>query len=347
MAQTPGRGEPLEDEDDLLGYTAGRDNQYSNLAGRGDFPAGHHDLLNPTAGREGRPGLDYHTAGREGQPGPTLVDLTTLAQVLSTLRTSDKFVAPSYDGASDVELFITQFMDVAVANRWTDGDATLHLRSRLTGTAQGCGLGTTVEEILAALRARFGMTMRQAKERLMNLRRTENQPLQELGAEVKRLVGLAFPTLSSHDQEGMCLDYFLRVFDNKALQRHMLAIKPGSLAEAIQSVDEYLTAGGTERASKPRVMPVENENEVVESSKCAQVDLNLTRLVEAVHAQSELLAKIVQSLCRDKEPVSSSTPPSRLSSVACYGCGGPHLVKQCPHRASRPVSGNDGGLPEN
>ena len=71
----------------------------------------------------------------------------------------------------DIELFLAQFDDVAVANHW-GGQATLAtpLRAHLEGSARACGAGRTRDRIEEALRARFGLSQRQAKDRLIHLK---------------------------------------------------------------------------------------------------------------------------------------------------------------------------------
>ena len=283
--------------------------------------------------------LDDSTQGRaDPTEGRATLDMDSLAHVLSTMRRKDAFKAPKYDGTGDVELFLQQFTDVAEANEWTARDATLHLRAHLEGTAQGCGHGATVEDIRAALRSRFGMTARQAKEKLMQLKRDASQSLHEHSTEAVRLVGLAYPTLSITDKDNMAVDYFIRSFDNKGLQRHMLAVKPTTMMEAVTATDEYLSARGTERNQKPRMMVLE-EPEV--SSVQTQIQEGLVKLMEAMQVQSNLLAEVVRGL--PDRSVAVGVPLARKKPLTCYQCGGPHLVRNCSQGRVLPGPGNGSG----
>ena len=93
-----------------------------------------------------------------------------MAHVLAGLRQRDNFRAPTCHGEGDIELFLGQFDDVAVANRWGEHAILLHLRAHLEGSAQACGAGRTRDRIEDALRARFGLSQRQANDRLAHLK---------------------------------------------------------------------------------------------------------------------------------------------------------------------------------
>jgi len=262
------------------------------------------------------------------------LDLTGLHRAIERMAISQKpFKAPTFDGTGDVELYITQFADVVQANAWSERHAVLHLRAHLDSTAKECGRGTTVAEINTALRARFGTTSRQAKDKLMQLSKSTKTGMHEHATEVQRLVGLAFPTLPALDQEALSLDYFNRSMDNKALQRHMLALRPANVAEAVQAAEEFATVGGNERAGRSQAMHVGDEG----------VTTALAALTEAVQTQSALLTQLVMNAASTGvagSPVTSK-PSKPARKLACYQCGGPHLKRQCPQLVSH--SGNGQG----
>ena len=70
-------------------------------------------------------------------------DLLAITQALKLTNTGPRteIRPPSFNGEGDLSLFLKQFDDVADANQWMLVQRTLHLRSRLTGDAQGCGHG--------------------------------------------------------------------------------------------------------------------------------------------------------------------------------------------------------------
>ena len=163
---------------------------------------------------------------------------------------------PSFNGEGDLSLFLKQFDDVADANQWTLVQRTLHLRSQLTGDAQGCGHGDSYIEIVEDLHARFGVTKRQARDRLAALKMRANQSIHSQAAEVSRLVTVAFPTLADADRRAMALEYFTRAWESKTVQRHLLAVAPTTLKGAVQAMEEYLAVSGSEQTM--RAMPVEH-----------------------------------------------------------------------------------------
>ena len=269
-------------------------------------------------------------------------DLGMLAQLLGGLRARETFKPPRFDGVGDVELFLEQFGDVAEANMWTPAQSTLHMRSQLDGPARGCGRGKDMEEIGASLRSQFGTSARRAKDCLLHLKRDAKQSMFEHGAEVSRLVSLAYPQLSRGDREEMCLDYFLRSFDSKSLQRHMLAVQPTNLQQAVGAAEEYFSVGGPEKPTRPTVMVVGEQEANCEQSQVKTTLMeSVTRMVEAVQAQSALLTRVIDRLAQAENRSAQPAPPAR--NMACFKCGGPHTWRQCTVPGVPKASGNAQG----
>ena len=268
---------------------------------------------------------------REETPGQ--FNLNDMAQVLAGIRPRDTFRAPTYNGEGDIELFITQFDDVAVANHWGGQATLLHLRAHLEGSARACGAGRTRDSIEDALRARFGLSQRQAKDRLIHLRRDGKTTLHEQAMDVQRLVDTAYPRLSRADKEQMVIDHLLRALDSKAIQRHMLTLQPQTVVELVQAVDEYMAVGGLDRH------PAVNAR-VVEAESPPQHDLSA--LAKVLEAQSLLLGKLlakVEALEASRTPQQPARQAWRQPSPSdgCFLCGGPHWKRDCPQgRQGRP-----------
>ena len=251
-----------------------------------------------------------------------------MARVLADIRPRDNFRAPTYSGDGDIELFLAQFDDVAVANHWGGQATLLHLRAHLEGSARACGAGRTRDRIEEALRARFGLSQRQAKDRLIHLKRDGQATLHEQAMNVQRLVDIAYPRLSRADKEQMVIDHLLRALDNRALQRHMLTIQPDTVVDLVQAVDEWMAIGGAE-SGHSRVSA-----RVVEAESPPQPDLSV--LAKVLEAQSLLLSKLLAKVEALEAPRAPAPQPSRQAwrqpspSDGCFQCGGPHWKRDCP-----------------
>jgi hypothetical protein len=249
---------------------------------------------------------------------PTSRDLIgELVERLAGLGTSKpKFKPPKFSGDTDVELFINQFLDVADASKWSERESVLHLRSNLEGPAISCGQGTDLEEIFGDLRSRFGITPRQARIQLGQLQKKHKQTFHELGAEVVKLVRLAYPRQGQAFHNETALETFHRAVNNKSLQHHLLARPHESIAEAIIICNEFtqVESGRTTIATIDTPEPKRDNSTTVQDM--------LTTLQELVTSHTKVLNELVQ-----KPPVTRK--------LECFECGGPHLKRNCPNLKSQ------------
>ena len=150
------------------------------------------------------------------------------------------FKAPEYDGTGNVDYFVRQFNEVATANAWTAEARLIHLRAALRDAAKDCGQADTLPGVFASLQARFGISTREAKARLVSLKRDSKTTLQAHAAEVERLVNLAYADLPREHQIRMTMDIFHSSINNGYLQRHLLAVNAATLEEAVRAGNEFL-----------------------------------------------------------------------------------------------------------
>lgn len=185
-------------------------------------------------------------------------------------------------------------------------------------------------EITEALKIRFGTSIRQARDKLASLRRAPRQTLHELGSEIQRLVRLAYPQLQCTDQEDMAMDSFSKALDNKAVQRHLLAIQPRNLAMAIKGAEEFFQVGD----SPTRVSTLEQEETTPTTAPPPQTEQAMLKILETVQ---QLLAKQAEVLASAQEKAKATRPP-----VKCFNCQGPHFKRNCPKldQAPNTRSGN-------
>ena len=82
-----------------------------------------------------------------------------------------------------LHLFLQQFNDVAEASNWNVLSRLLNLWVSMEGGAANCGHKGTVEEILAYIRARYGLTEKQALDKLSVIRKPVNHSFHEYADE--------------------------------------------------------------------------------------------------------------------------------------------------------------------
>jgi hypothetical protein len=187
-------------------------------------------------------------ANHDGAADPTNAILDLLRGVRR-----HQFKPPTFDGTTDIELFIRQFSDVRDANEWGAAATLLHLRSCLQDDAVDSGTGETSDEIFANLRARFGLTERQARDRLSALHRAPEQSLQALGLESERLVAVAYPGVKANVRTTLAIDTFTRALDDRNLKRHLLVAGANTLTDTIRRAEEFLEIGKPEQKGEKAI----------------------------------------------------------------------------------------------
>lgn len=262
-----------------------------------------------------------------------------LAEAIAALRlqpVAREFRPPTFKGEGDVELFISQFQDICEANDWDQQTTLIQLRSSLEGPARECGRDVTIEGIVAELRARFGVSRRQARERLARLRKLKTQTMHEFAGEIQRLVGLAYPEIPVLARSDMALDFFSLALDDPTVKRHLLAVRPVTMAEAVTAVEDFTTIEKPDPRYKPTVRAVE-----VSPSAGPTQNASLETLVELLTKQTELLASQGEQLRRIanqsnkdnkwRQRRESTLGEERSTSVTCYHCKEKgHIKKNCP-----------------
>lgn len=273
---------------------------------------------------------------------------TRRAQDEEDLHIRSNIKPPTYSGETDIELFILQFEEVAEVNEWTDIETRLHLRSSLTGSATDCGRGQSAAEILHLLRNRFGMTVQQAKDKLLHLQKPGKQNLHQHAIETRKLVDVAFPQLGGVALESMAMDYFINSIGNTSLKRHMLVIRPNTLMEATQAAVDYLSVG---QDTNVKITQIEKKEAGSASTLSATFENSMETLSRMMQSQTEMLSKLMTHLATDR----SKGETRQLSRLKCFVCGGPHFKKDCPtwklaqtkETPKTDSQGNDAGLVQN
>ena len=255
----------------------------------------------------------------------------------------EPFKPPHYNGTGSVEIFIRQFEEVSRANQWTAGAELLHLRGALEDEARDCGGAEDTAEVIAALRNRFGLTYREARSKLSQLKRDNKTSLHEHASRVEELVKIAYPDLEPELRMEMAVDHFSNGLNNSALQKHLLAVRPHALQEAVTAGNEYLQIKTGHSSSVNQVdVEVEEETEAkVISTQSDPISL-LTETVQQLTKQNEMLQMLIRGrLAR----TSTKTKNSKKKTFACYNCGKQgHMQKDCRLPAKvEPTQGNGQG----
>lgn len=265
---------------------------------------------------------------------------TALGVALRAGDRRDKFKAPKFDGSGDVELFIAQFQDVSRANCWSGGDALLHMRANLEKDATVCGRGENLCSILLNLRARFGLTVRQARDRLMGLKREPNQSLHALAVEIHRLVNLGYPPMAAADRESIAIDTFKRAVDNKALARHLLAIQCEALDDVVTAAEEYFqVAGAQPPRARPMMAALGREEPPAAGNDTATGNSMDHKLIERLVTALELNSKVLAQFSPSAQTPFTSRQPRKDQPLGCHKCGAmDHWKRNCP-QSQQPGNG--------
>jgi len=89
----------------------------------------------------------------------------------------------------------------------------------LTGSAKNYAVGEDVGQIYQALRARFGLTARDARIKLQNMRGDRRTSLQDHANAVERLALIAFSQTAPEERRELVYEAIFSTVNDNALQK--------------------------------------------------------------------------------------------------------------------------------
>ena len=252
----------------------------------------------------------------------------------------ESFKVPKYDGKSDVEQFIRQFMDVAEASHWSEQACLIHLREALQGGALDCAKYDTIPKIIDALRAKFGMSAREARRKLTSLNRDQQTKLQEHASHVERLMEVAYPDLPRTVRNELAVDTFMSTIGNRDLQRHLLAIQLPSIEAAVRAGNEYLQVPAGPNKYRIRMvedMELDDINSIGQEESVLKAVRELSVKMDNMEKR---LGKVESQVNNKPTPHHKSDGERQAKIVSCWNCNKEgHYSRQCPQK-KRVESGN-------
>jgi hypothetical protein len=272
----------------------------------------------------------------------------------------DSFKIPEYDGQTDICYFLRQFQDITTASDWNPAASLLQLREALRGKAQECGNADSVEGVFEALQAKFGLSVREARNKITLLRRESKITLQEYGTEVSKLMNITYPELPVDHKQRLVLDTFQNTLNNTYLQRHLLAINPRTLEDAIRAGNDFLQIKNTNFPGSQIRAVEEGENVSIPEVQTIQ-----TNPLDSLMKMMQQLTAEVSSIKETQRNIQAKRETRRIENnknenqrqinnghftnkpPACWGCGQPgHTKRECnsnPWNTQRPFPGNGSG----
>ena len=234
------------------------------------------------------------------------------------------FKAPQFDGDGDVEYYIQQFIDVAAANQWTGPAQLLYLRESLREGARDCGKAPDVEGVFTNLRARYGLTPREARARLTVLRKEARTTLQEHATEVEHLVRVTDHGMNVDQQRDMAVETFASTLNHPALQRHLLAVDTPTLEVAVRAGGEYLQIRPSQSGTAVRTV----DDESSETDRVSPVTSE-SLMTTMIGVMQGLLSQLEKMAAKTEQGQAKKS--QEKTAKKCWGCQKEgHLRKNCP-----------------
>ncbi|KAJ8027625.1 hypothetical protein HOLleu_32824 [Holothuria leucospilota] len=187
-------------------------------------------------------------------------------------------LTPTYDGSTPWKDFLVQFEIIADLNHWDLYTRAMNMAANLRGPAQSL-LADLQEDhrrnyatLTEALKQRFGPeNQTELHKALLRTRsRRQGETLPELGQDLKRQVGRAYPDAPTPMQDALAKDYFIDCLQDPDTRWRVFQARPHSLQEAITiavEMEAFSAAEQKKGASRKLVREIKVTEGNVEESQ--------------------------------------------------------------------------------
>jgi hypothetical protein len=270
----------------------------------------------------------------------------------------------SFSGTESWESFIFQFERLAKRRAWGK-DKKLDriidcLRDKALEYARRSKACNSYSKLVSRLEKRFGVKEepKTIQKELNFTKQQEGETLEEFSSRVYYKVMDAYPTLPENMIQGFTTDYFLRGIKDRRISEKAMDKRPKNVYEAIKYVkfcmaNQKLLYGDRYNVTRKVTFcdsDLETDGEVRYINQSGQKNGQDSEEQKMTKIFDLLLPKLEQKIrdvVKDEVKKSRAYSPGRSSSpgrlppgspVACFDCGGPHFVRDCPKRKARSQS---------
>jgi len=237
-----------------------------------------------------------------------------------------------FSGEEDVEQLITEFSNVTAICRWPNRVTLIQLRLCLTGPTKPYEIGQDVGDIFEALRARFGLTARDARVQLQGLRKNPKTNLREHATVVERLAQVAYGGLPADSRQSLALDAFLQSINNLGLKQYLLVAEVETMERALKPRNAYFQADSTCQPDKT-IQQVGADDDMSTSPAKTAVHVATAAAEEPLNLTSSLVRELLAEIRQLRQQSTVERPRGSLTDVydrqrpVCWGCGsGGHFI---------------------
>ena len=254
--------------------------------------------------------------------------------------------APTFDGTSDVDVFLQQFNEIADHNRWGEVERRLRLGIALRGPATRGIDGETYAIMCEQLHKQYALTEDVASRLLKDIKRERNENVFQFSQRVTQLVHKVYPELSTAQQEQQVKrELISTVPQGSQLAWTLRLTPPGSLEEVVDVMNKYETFSGQSHVSRLGTEKVTALEDQVAKQAAAQLASQEAMMRQFAAMQSNLMEQLMttqkQMVEVQKEVLANlRSKPSNRQEVRCFNCHEKgHYARDC----SKPKkeSGND------
>ena len=232
---------------------------------------------------------------------------------------------PMYNGSTDFDEYLSQFMGVCEYHGWTDGEAAVMLLAKLQGDALSVAAALddqTLRSLVLNLRRNFSSEQEEvATLKLSSRGQKSEESFQSLSFDIQRLTKKAYSKTDDETRDRIARDAFLNAISDDAIREKLRDQNPKTLAEAVR---ESSRLAANRDLEKTRVKSTVRQT----STEPTEIE-ELRKQIEKLRQQKpnqkgdrNYQGRVADGQWRSRNP---GSPPTCWR---CYKLG--HIARWCP-----------------